>query len=151
MIRTKRYQWGEFWMFNEFKAFALRGNVIDLAVGVIIGAAFTGIVNSLVSDLLMPPLGMALGGIDFSDFFVVLKGPHPDTLAAAKAAGAVTINYGVFLNAIIRFIIVAFAIFLMVRWINRLFAATKSAAAGPTATETLLTEIRDELKARPAA
>jgi large conductance mechanosensitive channel len=149
MIRTKRYQWGEFWMFNEFKAFALRGNVIDLAVGVIIGTAFTGIVNSLVSDLLMPPLGMALGGIDFSDFFVALKGPHPDTLAAAKTAGAVTINYGVFLNAIIRFIIVAFAIFLMVRWINRLFAATKSAPAAPTKTEILLEEIRDQLKARP--
>src|ERR1700687_3845483 len=111
MIRTKRYQWGEFWMFNEFKAFALRGNVIDLAVGVVIGAAFTGIVNSLVSDLLMPPVGMALGGLDFSDFFLVLKEPHPETLAAAKAAGAVTINYGVFINAIIRFLIVAFAIF----------------------------------------
>src|SRR5271155_371924 len=77
-------------MFNEFKAFALRGNVIDLAVGVIVGAAFTGIVNSLVTDLLMPPLGVAMGGIDFSDFFFVLKGPHVDTLAAAKTAGAVT-------------------------------------------------------------
>ena len=138
-------------MFNEFKAFALRGNVIDLAVGVIVGAAFTGIVNSLVSDLLMPPLGLLLGRIDFSDFFVVMKGPHADTLAAAKAAGAVTLNYGLFLNAIIRFIIVAFAIFMIVRWINRLFAATKAAPAGPTKTEVLLTEIRDELKARPAA
>ena len=138
-------------MFNEFKAFALRGNVIDLAVGVIVGAAFTGIVNSLVSDLLMPPLGVLLGGIDFSDFFVVLKGPHVDTLAAAKTAGSVTLNYGLFLNAIIRFIIVAFAIFLLVRWINRLFAATRAAPAGPTKTEVLLTEIRDELKARPAA
>ena len=133
-------------MFNEFKAFALRGNVIDLAVGVIVGAAFTGIVNSLVSDILMPPLGLLLGGIDFSDFFIVMKGPHADTLAAAKTAGAVTLNYGLFLNAIIRFIIVAFAIFMIVRWINRLFAATKSAPAGPTKTETLLTEIRDELK-----
>src|SRR6516164_4693982 len=122
-------------MFNEFKAFALRGNVIDLAVGVIIGAAFTGIVNSLVSDVLMPPLGILLGGIDFSDFFVVLKGPHPDTLAAAKTAGAVTINYGLFLNAIIRFVIVAFAIFILVRWINRLITATKSAPAAPTKTE----------------
>src|ERR1700733_12461024 len=112
MIRVKHYLWGEFWMLSEFKAFALRGNVIDLAVGVIVGAAFTGIVNSLVSDLLMPPLGVLLGGIDFSDFFVVMKGPHADTLAAAKAAGAVTLNYGLFLNAIIRFIIVAFAIFL---------------------------------------
>ena len=138
-------------MFNEFKALALRGNVIDLAVGVIVGAAFTGIVNSLVSDLLMPPLGVLLGGIDFSDFFIVMKGPHADTLAAAKTAGAVTLNYGLFLNAIIRFIIVAFAIFILVRWINRLFAATKSAPAAPTKTEVLLTEIRDELKARPAA
>ena len=138
-------------MFSDFKTFALRGNVIDLAVGVIIGAAFTGIVNSLVTDILMPPLGILLGGIDFSDFFVVLKGPHPETLAAAKTAGAVTINYGLFLNAIIRFIIVAFAIFMLVRWINRLFAATKSAPAGPTKTEVLLTEIRDELKARPTA
>jgi large conductance mechanosensitive channel len=151
MIRVKHYQWGEFWMLGEFKAFALRGNVIDLAVGVIIGTAFTGIVNSLVSDLLMPPLGMLLGGIDFSDFFLVLKGPHPDTLAAAKTAGAVTINYGVFLNVIIRFIIVAFSVFLLVRWINRLFTATKSAPAAPTKTEILLTEIRDELKARPAS
>ena len=151
MIRDKHYQWGEFWMLSEFKAFALRGNVIDLAVGVIIGTAFTGIVNSLVSDLLMPPLGMLLGGIDFSDFFLVLKGPHPDTLAAAKTAGAVTINYGVFLNVIIRFIIVAFSVFLLVRWINRLFTATKSAPAAPTKTEILLTEIRDELKARPAS
>jgi large conductance mechanosensitive channel len=136
-------------MLGEFKAFALRGNVIDLAVGVIIGTAFTGIVNSLVSDILMPPLGMALGGIDFSDFFLVLKGTHPETLDMAKKAGSVTINYGVFINAVIRFVIVAFAIFLMVRWINRLFAATKSAPAGPSATEKLLTEIRDELKARP--
>jgi large conductance mechanosensitive channel len=137
-------------MFSEFKAFALRGNVIDLAVGVIVGAAFTGIVNSLVSDLLMPPLGVLLGGIDFSDFFIVMKGPHADTLAAAKAAGAVTLNYGLFLNAIIRFIIVAFAIFMLVRWINRLFAATKSAPAAPTKSEVLLTEIRDALKAQPA-
>ena len=138
-------------MFGEFKAFALRGNVIDLAVGVIVGAAFTGIVNSLVTDILMPPLGVALGGIDFSDFFFVLKGPHADTLAAAKQAGAVTLNYGVFINAIIRFIIVAFAIFMLVRWINRLVTSTKSAPAAPTKTEVLLTEIRDQLKARPLA
>jgi large conductance mechanosensitive channel len=138
-------------MLEEFKAFALRGNVIDLAVGVIVGAAFTGIVNSLVSDVLMPPLGLLLGGIDFSDFFLVLKGQHADTLTAARTAGAVTLNYGLFLNAIIRFIIVAFAIFMLVRWINRLFAASKSAPAAPTKTETLLTEIRDQLKARPAA
>ncbi|HTJ63464.1 MAG TPA: large conductance mechanosensitive channel protein MscL [Alphaproteobacteria bacterium] len=138
-------------MWNDFKTFALRGNVIDLAVGVIVGAAFTGIVNSLVTDLLMPPLGFALGGIDFSDFFFVLKGEHAETLEAARKAGAVTVNYGVFINAVIRFMIVAFAIFMLVRWINRLFAATKAAAAGPTKTETLLEEIRDELKARPQA
>jgi len=138
-------------MFKEFKAFALRGNVIDLAVGVIVGAAFTGIVNSLVSDILMPPLGYALGGIDFSDFFLVLRGPHPDTLAAAKQAGAVVISYGVFLNAIIRFIIVAFAIFLLVRWINRLFTSTKSASPPPSKSEVLLEEIRDLLKARPVS
>jgi large conductance mechanosensitive channel len=138
-------------MLSEFKAFALRGNVIDLAVGVIVGAAFTGIVNSLVTDILMPPLGVALGGIDFSDFFFVLKGSHADTLAAAKQAGAVTLNYGVFINAVIRFIIVAFAIFMLVRWINRLVKATKSAPAAPTKTEVLLEEIRDQLKARPLA
>jgi len=135
-------------MFKDFKDFALRGNVIDLAIGVIIGTAFTAIVNSLVGDLLMPPLGLLIGGIDFSDFFIVLKGPHADTLAAAKAAGAVTINYGVFINVVIRFLIVAFSVFLLVRWINRLFAATKSAAAGPTKSEELLTEIRDLLKTR---
>jgi large conductance mechanosensitive channel len=138
-------------MLSEFKAFALRGNVIDLAVGVIVGAAFTGIVNSLVSDILMPPLGFLLGGIDFSDFFIVLKGPHADTLDAARKAGAVTLNYGLFLNAIIRFLIVAFAIFLLVRWINRLFTATKTAPAGPTKTETLLEEIRDLLKRSPGS
>jgi len=134
-------------LLKDFKAFALRGNVIDLAVGVIVGTAFSGIVNSLVSDLLMPPLGLILGGIDFSDFFLVLKGPHADTLAAAKQAGAVVISYGVFLNVIIRFVIVAFAVFLLVRWINRLFAATKSAPAAPTKSELLLEEIRDLLKA----
>ncbi len=136
-------------MFNEFKSFALRGNVIDLAVGVIVGAAFTGIVNSLVTDILMPPLGMLLGGIDFSDFFFVLKGPHAETLNMAKKAGAVTLNYGLFLNAIIRFIIVAFAIFLLVRWINRLFRSAKAEApppAAPTKSEILLEEIRDLLR-----
>ena len=137
-------------MLNDFKTFALRGNVIDLAVGVIIGAAFTGIVNSLVTDLIMPPLGLLIGGIDFSDFFVVLKGPHAETLAAAKTAGAVTLNYGVFINVVIRFLIVAFAVFLLVRWINRLFVATKSTAPGPTKSEQLLEEIRDLLKSRTA-
>src|SRR5260370_11072370 len=90
------------------------------AVGIIIGGEFTRIVNSLVNDLIMPPIGLALGGVDFSDFFVTLKGGSYPTLAAAKAAGAVTINYGLFINAIIRFVIVAFAVFILVKQINRL-------------------------------
>ena len=137
-------------LITEFKKFAVRGNVVDLAVGVIIGASFTGIVNSLVSDLLMPPLGLLIGGIDFSDFFLVLKGPHADTVAAAKAAGAVTLNYGIFINAIIRFVIIAFAVFMLVRQLNRMSAATKSTPPTPTPSEQLLAEIRDLLKARPA-
>src|ERR1041385_9554515 len=100
-------------MWREFREFAIRGNVVDLAVGIIIGAAFTTIVNSLVNDLIMPPLGVLIGGIDFSDFFVTLKGGAQPNLAAAKAAGAVTLNYGLFINAVIRFIIVAFAIFIL--------------------------------------
>ena len=137
-------------MFKDFRAFALRGNVIDLAVGVIIGTAFTAIVTSLVTDLIMPPIGLLIGGIDFSDFFVVLKGPHSDTLAAAKAAGAVTLNYGVFINVVLRFLIVAFAVFILVRWINRLFEEKKAEPAGPTKTEAVLEEIRDLLKSRAA-
>ena len=98
-------------LIGEFKKFAMRGNVVDLAVGVIIGASFTGIVNSLVNDVIMPPIGLALGGVDFANFFIVLKGDHAlDTLAAAKAAKAVTLNYGLFINAIINFLIVAFAL-----------------------------------------
>ena len=107
-------------MWREFREFAMRGNVIDLAVGIILGAAFTTIVNSLVNDLLMPPLGLLIGGIDFSSFFVTLKGGSYPTIEAAKAAGAVTINYGFFINAVIRFVIVAFAIFILVKQVNRL-------------------------------
>src|SRR6201995_4132501 len=96
-------------LISEFKKFAVRGNVVDLAVGVIIGASLTGIVNSLVNDILMPPIGLALGGGDFANFFIVIKGDRAvDTLAAAKAAKAVTINYGLFINAIINFMIIAF-------------------------------------------
>jgi large conductance mechanosensitive channel len=138
-------------MWREFRDFAMRGNVIDLAVGIIIGAAFTTIVNSLVNDLIMPPLGMLLGGIDFSDFFVTLKGGSYPTLAAAKAAGAVTMNYGLFINAVIRFVIVAFAIFILVKQINRLAREEPPAPAPPPEPprqEVLLTEIRDLLKAR---
>lgn len=107
-------------MFKEFRDFAARGNVIDLAVGVIIGVAFGKIVTSLVNDLIMPPIGMALGRISFKDFFVSLNGASYATLAEAQAAGAPTLNYGLFLNSIVEFLIVAFAVFLLVRQINRL-------------------------------
>ena len=133
-------------MLGEFREFISRGNVIDLAVGVIVGAAFTAIVNSLVNDLLMPPLGLIIGGIDFSNFFVTLKGGSFPSVEAAKAAVAVTLNYGLFLNAVIRFLIVAFAIFIVVKQVNRLNRAEKAAPAPPPAQEVLLTEIRDLLK-----
>jgi len=106
-------------MLKEFKEFAMRGNVVDLAVGVIIGAAFGQIITSLVKDILMPPIGRLLGKVDFSDLFVNISGTSYPTLAAAKAAGAATINYGVFLNTVIDFVIVAFAVFLVVRQVNR--------------------------------
>ena len=138
-------------MFEEFKKFAMRGNVMDLAVGVIIGASFTGIVNSLVKDIIMPPVGLALGGVDFSNFFVVLKGDHAvDTLAAATAAKDVTLNYGLFVNAIINFLIVAFVLFLLIRQMNKLVAPTPAVEVAPPTSEEvlLLREIRDGLKAR---
>ncbi len=114
-------------MFKEFKEFAMRGNVVDMAVGIVIGAAFSAIVKSMVDDVLMPPIGLLLGGVDFSDFFVVLKegakaaAPY-HSLADAKAAGAVTLNFGLFVNAIISFTIVAFALFMLVKGMNRLRA-----------------------------
>jgi large conductance mechanosensitive channel len=138
-------------LINEFKKFAMRGNVVDLAVGVIIGASFTGIVNSLVNDIVMPPIGLALGGVDFANFFLVLKGdPALDTLAAAKAAKAVTLNYGLFINAIINFLIVAFALFMLLRQLNKLVAPTPEAEGAPAPSEEvlLLREIRDGLKSR---
>jgi large conductance mechanosensitive channel len=141
-------------MFDEFKKFAMRGNVVDLAVGVVIGAAFTGIVNSLVKDIITPPIGLALGGIDFSNFFVTLKGPHLATIAEAQKAGAVTLNYGLFINALINFIVVAIALFLLIRAINRLTTpetpAEEAVAAPlpPPEEVLLLRQIRDELKAR---
>lgn len=135
-------------MWREFREFAVRGNVVDLAVGLIMGAAFTTIVNSLVNDIIMPPIGLILGGIDFSDFFLTIKGGSYPTVAAAKAAGAVTINYGLFINAITRFIIVAFAVFILVKQINRLKLNLGPAPAAPTKTELLLEEIRDLLKAK---
>src|SRR6267143_824191 len=106
-------------MLSEFKKFIMRGNVVDLAVGVIIGAAFGGIVTSLVNDVLMPPIGRLLGGVDFKDFFISLSGQSFPTLAAAKAAGAPTLNYGLFLNTLINFLIVAFSVFLVVQQVNR--------------------------------
>ena len=141
-------------MIQEFKTFAMRGNAIDLAVGVVIGAAFSGIVGSLVKDIINPPLGLLLGGIDFSNFYAVLKGDaaYP-TLKAAQDAGAVTLNYGLFLNAMLNFIIVAFALFLVIRVINR-FTAPKPAPAAveppPSEDVILLREIRDALKQRGA-
>jgi large conductance mechanosensitive channel len=121
-------------MLNEFKTFIARGNVVDLAVGVIMGASFGGIVTSLVNDVVMPPIGRLLGGVDFKDFFLSLSSQSFPTLAAAKAAGAPTLNYGVFFNTLINFIIVAFAVFVLVRQVNHLLPKP-AAAAGPTTTE----------------
>jgi len=138
-------------MFQEFKTFVMRGSVVDLAVGVVIGASFTGIVNSLVKDVIMPPIGLALGGVDFSQFFFVLKGDHAiSSLADAEKAHAVTINYGLFINAVINFMIVAFVLFLMLRQINNLLAPKPSTEAAPPTSEEilLLREIRDSLKGR---
>jgi large conductance mechanosensitive channel len=137
-------------MFEEFKAFISRGNVIDMAVGIIVGAAFTAIVTSLVNDILMPPLGLILGGIDFSNFFISLSGGDYPTLKAAQEAGAATLNYGLFINAVIRFLIVAFAVFLLVKQVNKLPGLGKKPAepAPPSRSELLLAEIRDLLKAR---
>jgi large conductance mechanosensitive channel len=121
-------------MLKEFKAFAMRGNVIDLAVGVIIGAAFGSIVNSLVNDIIMPPLGMILGKVDFSNLYINLTSTSYPSLEAAQAAGAATINYGLFINAVINFLIVAFAIFIVIRQINRL-QRSDEAPAEPTTKE----------------
>ena len=137
---------------GEFQAFILRGNVVDLAVGIIVGAAFTAIVNSLVKDLFTPVLGLLLGGIDFSNLFVTLKGPQEATLDAAQKAGAVTLNLGLFLNAVISFLIVSFAIFWVVKALSRFKAKESEDAAALTQTEATLIEIRDLLKAtRPQA
>jgi large conductance mechanosensitive channel len=118
---------------KEFKEFALRGNVLDLAVGVIIGAAFGKVVSSLVDDVIMPPLGKLIGNVDFSSLFINLSGAHYETLAEAKTHSAATLNYGIFVNTIINFLIVAFAIFLMVRAVNRW--VPKPAAPPPPATK----------------
>ncbi len=133
---------------NEFKAFIMRGSVVDLAVGIVIGVAFTGVVGSLVKDILNPLIGALIGGIDFSNVFVALNGHHYATLAEAKKAGAATLNFGLFINAIIQFLIVSFAIFWIIKLLTKLKVHTPAAPAGPTPTETLLTEIRDALIAK---
>ncbi len=117
---------------KEFQAFVMRGSVVDLAVGFIIGAAFSKIVTSFVSDVLMPPIGLALGKVDFSNLFVNLSGQRFDSLEAAKAAGAATINYGLFINTLIDFIIVAFALFLLIRLVNQLHRKQEATPAEPT-------------------
>lgn len=122
-------------MFKEFKEFAMRGNVVDMAVGIIIGAAFGKIVSSIVSDVIMPPIGLLLGKVDFGSLFVSLSGQHYASLAEAKAAGAATINYGLFINTIIDFVIVAFVLFLIIRQMNRMKRAPVPAPAIPTTKE----------------
>ena len=132
---------------QEFKSFIMRGNVLDLAVGIVIGAAFTGIVNSLVADVIMPPIAMLMNGIDFSNKFAVLSGGGDfATLKAAKDAGAVTLNYGLFANQILNFLIVSFAIFIVIKQVNRFKQTEAAMPAAPSATEMLLAEIRDLLK-----
>lgn len=139
-------------MLKEFREFAVKGNVVDMAVGIIIGAAFTTIVKSLVADVIMPPIGLLLGGIDFTNIFITLKGDTYATLEAAQEAGAVTMNVGVFFNTVISFLIVAFCVFLLVRTMNRMkkqFEEEEAAApeepAAPPRSEVLLEEIRDAL------
>jgi large conductance mechanosensitive channel len=132
--------------FSEFKAFALRGNVIDLAVGVVIGASFGKIVSSLVDNIIMPPIGVLVGGIDFADLVVKIGTPVAD--AKGVVTGGAIIKYGVFLNTILQFVIVAIAIFLVVKLMNRLTHKQEAAPAPPRAEVTLLTEIRDVLKAK---
>jgi large conductance mechanosensitive channel len=139
-------------MLKEFREFALRGNVLDLAIGIIIGAAFTAIVSSLVDDIIMPPIGLVTGGVDFSQLFVVLKGEGPfNTVQQAKEAGAVTWNIGLFINAVIKFLIVAFAVFLLVKAINRITRKPEPKPATPPPPPedvVLLREIRDLLAKR---
>ena len=141
-------------MLKEFREFAMRGNVVDMAVGIVIGGAFGTIVGSLVKDVLMPPIGLALGGVDFASLFVTLKegakpaGPYA-SLAEAQAAGAVTVNYGLFINSIVSFLIVAWALFMIIKGMNRMKreqAAAPAAPPEPSPSEKLLAEIRDLLR-----
>ena len=133
---------------DEFRAFIMRGNVVDLAVGIIIGAAFTGVVNSLVKDILTPLLGLLFGGLDFTNIFVTLKGHPEPTLASAQRAGAVTWNIGLFLNAVFQFLIVSFAIFWLIKALTRLHVREEPTAPPPPRSEVLLEEIRNLLAER---
>ncbi len=136
-------------MLKEFRDFAVKGNVVDMAVGVIIGGAFGKIVSSLVADVLMPPIGKLMGGVDFSNLFITLGDGQYPTLAAAQAAGAATLNYGIFLNNIINFVIVAFCVFMMIKALNsakKKEAVAPAAPPAPTRQEVLLGEIRDLLR-----
>jgi large conductance mechanosensitive channel len=140
-------------MLKEFREFAMRGNVVDLAVGLILGAAFGAIITSFVNDIIMPPVGVLLGGVDFANLFVLLKAgakaaPPYESVAAAKAAGAVTLNIGVFINTLINFVLVAFAMFMLVKGMNAARRTTPPPPAEPPPQEKLLAEIRDLLKAR---
>ena len=135
---------------EEFRAFIMRGNVVDLAVGIIIGVAFTAVVNSLVKDIFTPLIGLLVGGIDFKNIFVTLKGPHAATLADAQKAGAVTLNIGVFINTVIQFIIVGFAVFWLVKALSRLYRRPEAAPPPPPRSEVLLEEIRDLLAEKHA-
>lgn len=136
-------------MLKEFKEFALKGNVMDMAIGIIIGAAFTTVVKSLVDDVLMPPLGKLTGGVDFSDLFVNMGDIQYDSLAAAKDGGAPVIAYGLFINNIISFLIVAFVVFMLVKGMNKLKRKEEAAPTAATPADVaLLTEIRDILKTR---
>lgn len=133
-------------MLKEFRNFIARGNVLDLAVAVIMGAAFGNVVKSLVDDIIMPPIGRLLGGIDFSNFYINLSGGTYASLADARAVGAATINYGLFINNVISFLIIALAVFVIVKAVNQFKQKEQAAPTLPTKTETLLTEIRDLLK-----
>ena len=135
-------------MLKEFRDFAMKGNVLDMAIGIIIGAAFGKIVSSFVADVMMPPLSMLTGKVDFTNWFVSLTGGDYTTLAQAQQAGAVTLNYGAFLNAVINFLIVAFAIFVLIKQVNRFKREAPAAPAEPPAQEKLLAEIRDLLARR---
>lgn len=133
-------------MLKEFKEFIARGNVFDMAVGIVMGAAFTAIVNSAVADLVMPVVGVLTSGVDFGDKFIALDGEVYATLAAAKEAGAPVLTYGIFVNAVINFLIVSFVIFMLIKQVNRLKKKEAAAPAEPPAEVRLLTEIRDLLK-----